>query len=96
VSRPGKDIDIVAGFDHLLRRLGEARLISIDWRNLKKTRQEGDKRRHDQRERSPALRTDGKIEQVPRIFAPPKEPGRRPTDRALPTGPHMALDVAAQ
>src|SRR5581483_895994 len=39
------DVDIFAGFHHLLARLGEARLVAVDGRNLKKPRQEDHERK---------------------------------------------------
>ena len=42
------DVDVVAGLDHLLGRLGEPRLVAIDRRDMEEPGQEGEERHHHQ------------------------------------------------
>ena len=76
------DVDIVAGFDHLLGGLREIGLVAIDRRNLKKSRQEGEQRHEDQHRRRPPVRSRGIIEQRGKALGRPVGPRCRAAGRA--------------
>ena len=49
------DVDIVAALDHLLGRLGKARLVAVDRRDLEKARQEGQQAERQQQQNRAAM-----------------------------------------
>ena len=55
------DVDEIAGFDHLLGRLGEPRLVAVDRRDMEEPRQESEERHHNQHDDGARIGSGRKI-----------------------------------
>src|ERR1700693_662646 len=75
------EVNIVAGFDHLLGFLSKMRLVAIDRRNPEYAGHESDQRGYNQHKNCPPVRAHSKIENRGKALCRPKGPRQRTKPR---------------